>query len=574
MRTTLRYLFALSRGFRLRLLWSLTLGLCNIIAGLIFIYISKGIVDIATGRQEGNMWHEVAFLALMLVLRLAISGLRQWVNGRTTQQLVNSLRGRLFHSVLNAEWHGREDRKSGDVMSRIGEDLRVVVGCITSDIPAIVLSLFQLVAASWFLFQMQPQLLWILFCILPFAILLSKIYYKKMRRLTREIRTEEADIQSHIQESVENRPLLLSLQRTGLMSDRLDSRQWTLFGTYSRRLRFSISTHLLIQAGFSVGYYTAFVWAAHGLMTGAVTYGMMTALLQLVAQVQNPILNLSSLFPGLVQATTASDRLREIDNESPSSEKGEAPSPQRVQGESLLLGLRLSHVTYRYPDATHDVLHDFSHTFLPGTSTAIIGPTGSGKTTLVRLLLGLLQPTEGEISFIHEVPIEPHSVERGEAPSLQALADQVLITPGEKKRGESPSLCYVPQGNSLLSGTIRDNLQLGKLDATDAEMHDALQRACALFVYDLPEGLDTVCGEKGSGLSEGQAQRIAIARALLQPGSILLLDEASSALDPDTERQILEDLQRQQLGKTLIWVTHHMAVLDYMQHTLLIEDLH
>jgi len=551
MKSQLKFVYDQSKGFRVRLLWGLTLGILNIACGLLFIYISKGIVDIATGRAEGNLWVHVGYLATMLVLRLGVSSLRQWVNGRTHQRLVNAIRGRFFGMVLNSPWHGREELKSGDVMSRISEDLRVVVGCITGDIPAIILSFIQLLAASWFLFSLQPKLLLVLALILPFALALSKLYYKTTRRLTKQIRSEEADIQSHIQESVQNRALLLSLQRTGLMSDRLQTRQGQLFGTYSQRLRFSIRTRLLIQAGFSVGYYTAFVWSAYGLMNGSVTYGMMTALLQLVAQVQNPILDLSTLFPAIVQATTAADRLQELTPtetsvvpQSHHSSLDEKDSPK---------GLLLSKVCYRYPDGGEDVLHDFTYTFAPGSSTAIVGPTGSGKSTLIRLLLGLLQPDSGTIELLN--------------PDGSPVPSSSSVDSMER----ASSICYVPQGNSLLSGTIRDNLLLGNLDATEEEMHDALRRASALFVCDLPMGLDSPCGEKGSGLSEGQAQRIAIARALLQPGSILIMDEASSALDPDTERQILEELQQQQLGKTLIWVTHHLVVREYMQNWLRVD---
>jgi len=557
----LRFFYEQSYGFRLRLLWSLTLGLLNIICGLIFIYISKTIVDVATGRVEGNMWQYVGYLALMLLLRLGVSGFRQWVSGRIHQQLYNTLRERLFRSVLNSPWHGREDIKSGDVMSRMSEDLRVVVNCIDSDIPAIVLSFFQLLAASWFLFSMMPNLLYVLLLILPIALALSKLYYKTMRKLTKQIREEESDVVSHVQESVQNRSLLLSLRRTDLMSERLQHRHEHLFQTFSRRLHFSIRTRLLVQSGFSVGYYTAFVWAAYGLLKGTVTYGMMTALLQLVGQVQGPILDLSTLFPAIVQACTAAERLQELHPENPVA-KVQEPFADRKSDFAILqqgsepLGLQLSNIAYRYPDGGEDVLKDFSCIFAPGSSTAIVGPTGSGKSTLVRLLLGLIEPTEGTIELITT-----------EGSLLVDTSDTLPI----HKAGRGGALCYVPQGNSLLSGTIRDNLLLGKLDATDEEMHDALRRACALFVYDLPQGLDSPCGEKGSGLSEGQAQRVAIARALLQPGSILILDEASSALDPDTEQQILEDLQRNQLGKTLIWVTHHMAVRDYMQNCLVVE---
>lgn len=558
MKKQLRYFFEQSSGFRLRLLWGLTLGLLNIVCGLLFIYISKGLVDIATGKAEGSLWQHVGYLAFMLVLRLAISGLRQWVMGRTQQRLVNSMRSRLFRMVLNSPWHGREDLKSGDVMSRISEDLRVVVDCITNHLPAIVLCCFQLFAASWFLFTLQPKLLLVLFLILPFALVLSKLYYKTMRRLTKQIRTEESDIMSHIQESVQNRALLLSLQRTGLMSERLISRHSQLFGTYSHRLRFSIRTRLLIQSGFSIGYYTTFVWAVYGLMTGSVTYGMMTALLQLVAQVQSPILDLSSLFPSIVQAGTAAERLEEIQYQP--KEKTQTTTQAVALSGQMPFGLGLSHVCYRYPDGGEDILKDFSCTFPAGSSTAIIGPTGSGKTTLVRLLLGLLTPDSGSVDLLD-----------AEGRACGKPTVQMEGIPDNKSQDYPSPIAYVPQGNSLLSGSIRDNLLLGRLDASEEDLHDALRRASALFVFDLPQGLDAPCGEKGSGLSEGQAQRIAIARALLQPGSILILDEASSALDPDTERQILEELQQQDLGKTLIWVTHHMVVRDYMQNCILVD---
>lgn len=542
----LKYFYLQSEGLRGRILLGMLLGLLNITLGLAFIYVSKDIVDVATGKLEGDMWHYVALLALLLTLRMAVVGWRQWVNGRTQQRLTNEMRSRLFHAVLNSPWHGREDRNSGDVMSRMSEDLRVVVACVAGELPATVVSVFQLLAACWVLFSLQPKLLLLLLLIFPVAMALSKVYYKTMRRLTKEVRTQESDIQSHVQESVQNRSLLLSLQRTGLMSSRLAKLQSKLLDTFSHRLRFSISTRILILGGFNIGYYTAFVWAAYGLMMGSVTYGMMTALLQLVAQVQTPILDLSTLFPSIVQACTAGERLQEISSREP-MEKQPVEVEETPSAVDSAVGLSLEHVSYRYPDGDRDVLHDFSCRFVPGSRTAIIGPTGSGKSTLIRLLLGLLTPTDGKVKLLSSNGM----------PSSTYVRDHIS---------------YVPQGNSLLSGTIRQNLQLGKLDATDDEMREVLRRASALFVYDMPLGLDTVCGEKGSGLSEGQAQRIAIARALLQPGSILIMDEASSALDPNTERQILEELHQQQLGKTLIWVTHHMVVRDYMDQCLEVSD--
>lgn len=528
MKECAKYLLKLSRGHRPGLILAMVLGVVNVGLGLYFIWVSKGVVDVATSHDAAAFWPMVALMAGVMVLRLALMGCRQYIIQHTNIRLVNSIRQRLFHEVMDAPWQGREGMAVGDVMSRLGEDLRVVTTCLTNDVPSLILSGCQLLAASWFLFMLQPSLLWALLALTPVAIVLSKAFYKITRRLTQQIRQEEADITSHMQESLLNRPLLLSLQRVPLMVERLMGRQQQLFDTYHSRIRFTIQTRLFIHFTFMAGYTLAFVWGAHGIMLGTVTYGMMTAFLQLVAQVQHPILSMSELLPQLVQATTATERLKALSNQAaetavPATEKNAPTTPQDIT---------LQHVSFRYPDGEKYILQDLTLTLPAGSATSIVGPTGSGKSTLVRLLLGLIKPVSGTVDVANQ------------------------------------RIAYVPQGNSLLRGTIRDNLLLGKLDATDEELREALRRASALFVYDLPQGLDTPCGEKGSGLSEGQAQRIAIARALLQPGTVMILDEASSALDPDTERQILEEIQHTQTGKTLIWVTHHEVVKEYMQRVV------
>lgn len=531
MRSTIKYLWQLSRKHRPELFWVVLLGLLNVAFSLYFIWVSKELVDIATTHQ-GAFWPKVVELGIVMLLRILIMGIRQFLVNHSDIKLTNSIRQRLFSQAMNAPWRGREDMAVGDVMSRLGEDVRVVVSCLTSDMPQLVLSICQLLAASWFLFVLQPALLWAVLAITPVALLMSKIFYKTTRRLTQKIREEEADINSHLQESLLNRAMLISLQRVSLMIERLMGKQGQLYDTYKRRIAFTVQARLFIHFTFMAGYAASFVWGAHGIMLGTVTYGMMTAFLQLVAQVQGPMLTLSELLPKMVQSTTAADRLRALSNNAEdiavdsvlsNTEKNTPSSPQDIT---------LQNISFRYIDGEKYILKDLSLTLPAGSATAIVGPTGSGKSTLVRLLLGLLKPTKGSINT------------------------------GNQR------IAYVPQGNSLLRGTIRDNLQLGKLDATEEEMREALRRASALFVYDLPQGLDTPCGEKGSGLSEGQAQRIAIARALLQPGTVMILDEASSALDPQTERQILEEIQHTQTGKTLIWVTHHEVVKEYMTHVV------
>lgn len=529
MKECVKYIWHLSRGHRTALLCTTVIGLANIGLGLFFIWVCKGVIDIATNHTATSIWQMVGIMAATMLLRLVLTGVRQYISNSTSVRLTNDIRQRLFTQIMHAPWRGREDMAVGDIMSRLGEDLRVVVTCLTATLPSIILSAFQLIAASWFLFVLQPALLWILLAITPIAILMSKVYYKTTRKLTELIRKGEADITSHMQESLLNRPLLLSLQRVPLMTSRLDSKQNTLYSSYHSRINFSVRTRLFVHATFMAGYASAFVWSAYGIMIGSVTYGMMTAFLQLVAQVQNPILNMSEMLPQLVQSTTSADRLRDL------CDDRETVSPSHLPEAPLVTETKdiiLQNVSFRYHDGNRDILNRFSLHIKAGSAVSVVGPTGSGKSTLVKLLLGLLQPTEG-----------------------------IIDTAGQ-------SIAYVPQGNSLLRGTIRENLLLGKPDATDSELQNALAKASALFVYDLPQGIDSPCSEKGSGLSEGQAQRIAIARALLQPGTVMILDEASSALDPQTERQILEEIQHMQTGKTIIWVTHHEVVKEYMQEVV------
>ena len=209
-------------------------------------------------------------------------------------------------------------------------------------------------------------------------------------------------------------------------------------------------------------------------------------------------------------------------------------------------GIRLENITYAYDDSSHNVIDNMYFDFKPGTCTAVLGETGGGKTTIVRLILALLRPQQGQVVIYDG-------------------SNASTITPRHRC-----NLVYVPQGNTLMSGTIRDNLLLGKPDATEAEMAEALDKSCAGFVYELPDGIDTTCSEKGGGLSEGQAQRIAIARALLRNRPIMIFDESTSALDTDTERDLLRNILSDN-DKTIIFVTHRQAVVEYCHQTLRVD---
>jgi ABC-type multidrug transport system fused ATPase/permease subunit len=304
----------------------------------------------------------------------------------------------------------------------------------------------------------------------------------------------------------------------------------TIYKRVMDKTVYNIYTRGFIQFGFSAGYAAAFLWGVFGIMNGSATFGMMTAFLQLVGQIQRPIMNLSNQISPLINSITSAERLDEIDT-LPSEDKG----PQVRLGSNV--GVCFKGVTYAYPDSERTILDGFSYDFKPGTTTALTGQTGIGKSTVMRLILALLNPDKGKITMYD----------------------------GERTVEASPSsrcnVVYVPQGNTLMSGTVRDNLLLGNPSATDEHLKAALYNAVAEFVYDLPDGLDTYCGEKGAGLSEGQAQRICIARSLLKEGSVLLLDEPTSALDPQTEEELIVRLKRSMSGRTVIVVTHRDLTL-------------
>jgi ABC-type multidrug transport system fused ATPase/permease subunit len=270
-----------------------------------------------------------------------------------------------------------------------------------------------------------------------------------------------------------------------------------------------------------------------------ITFGQMTAFLQLVFRIQGPARDWTRLAPAFVGVFTAAERLMEL-----------REAPQEQQGESVLMpspcGVRLEAVSYTYDDGGEPVVSNLSFDFRPGTCTAVLGETGAGKTTLVRLILALIRPQQGRVEVY--------------ADGCSHVVSPLLRC----------NFVYVPQGNTLLSGTIRDNLLMGCPDATDDELWRVLRLVCGDFVATLPQGLDTVCTEAGGGLSEGQAQRIAIARALLRNRSIMLFDEATSALDPDTERQLLENILSDH-SKTVIFITHRPAVVDYCDQVLRVE---
>lgn len=532
----LRWIYRFTRRQR----WAMAVMLlCHVLlAGCAvgFVYVSKKLVDVAVamvqGTEGGDLWQWGLSMVCIVLARVGLNALRSYLQVRTEIRLKNGLRRRLFDVLLRMQNDGGARRHSGDVLSRMQEDVRLVSNVCAASLPNMFGTLLQFAAAFVFLMILEPWLGLVVLVIAPLGVIAGKFVSVRVRKLTHDIRESDAKVQSHLQESVQNITLLQSMEYTDASASSLGELQGGLYGNELRRARFSILSRVIMTLAFQAAQTVAFLWAVFGISKGTVTYGMMTAFLQLVAQIQRPLVEMSSQVPSLIHATASIDRIIELEA---------LPCEDDAQSQMLegTAGVCLDEVSFSYPDSHKPVLENFTHDFRPGSRTAVVGPTGVGKSTMIRLLLSLLRPQTGTIS-------------------VYTSAQSMAVSPATRC-----NLVYVPQGNSLFSGTIRDNLLMGNPDATEEQLRKVLHTAAADFVFDLPGGLDSQCFESGAGLSEGQAQRIAIARALLRPGSILLLDEFSSALDAETEAILMQRLTDDHPDHTMIFITHREKIIDY-----------
>ena len=529
-----------SRGIRLNILVRIMAGLLQTGLALCVVWLSKRLIDdVAMRGTMSEMAIQALLIAAAVVAGVSIRQLNQYLANKAFIKKVAELRLTIFSQLFNRRLFEANDIHSGDVTSRMAKDIDAVSETLAVQLPQVVVMTIQLVGAFLLMRWFDSRLAWALILITPLAIIIGKYISHRLKRITLSIREDESRIMARIQESVELNVVLRALQGERWMQDRVEELQDRQTANYIRRSRFMVFSRFALGCTFGLGYMLAFVWGAYGLRTGAITFGVMTSFLQLVGQIQQPILSLLGAFPSIIYSTASIDRLKEM-------EHGE--EKQSCDGEDIttrtLLGIRMDNVTFRYAKGDREVMSNFSHDFRPGTKTAILGTTGAGKTTLFRLILNFIQPDSGEVTFYGN--------------GFSHAADKSM----------RKNVVFVPQGNTLISGTIRNNLLMAKPDASDEELHTALHTSCADFVFDLPQGIDTVLSEHGGGLSEGQAQRIAIARGLLRPGAVFLLDEISSALDEDTERELFSRLFAARPSTTILLITHRKKVASLCDERL------
>lgn len=540
-RAIMRWLWKAWCGNRKQALLNALVGLISVAVSLLQVAAFKYAIDVASGVIHGNLYLAIGYISLLVLASFGLNISSVWIKNILGIKAQNRMQQKMLERILRSEWRGRERMHSGDVLNRLEFDVNNVVVFLTETIPSAISVLAMFLGAFFYLFSMDKLLSVLVVIMLPLFVAVSKIYVGQMRKLTRKVRDSDSKVQSVLQETIQHRMLIKTMESDVEMVNRLENTQSELRGNVIRKTKFTVLSNFIINFGFAFGYLVAFFWAAVRLSRHTLSFGGMTAFLQLVNKIQGPARDLTKLIPAFVSVFTAAERLMELEE-----------NPLEEQGEPIFLdapcGIRLNHVTYSYNQQDDEVIKDLNFDFKPGSSTAILGETGAGKTTLIRLILALIKPQKGTVEIYNEDISNP-------------------ISPRHRC-----NLVYVPQGNTLMSGTIRDNLKLGKQNATEEELQEVLRLCCADFVYDLPKGLDTSCSERGAGLSEGQAQRITIARSLLRNRSIMLFDEATSALDPETEKQVLHNLLCNH-RKTVIFITHRPAVKEYCDQILKIKKI-
>lgn len=526
-------MFTYIRRYRAVVGIHILLGIFGTALSLLSSVAMKTLIDVVTGFQTGAIFTAAAWMAGMLLGSAAMQAAASRIAAVINIRVQNGIQAEVYDRMLRTDWASLEQFRSGDLLNRLNTDVTSVSGGVTGLLPSFVTAAVQFLGSLMIILCYDPVMALIALIGAPLSVLCSRTLVRRMRSYNRRMKDISSEVMSFHEDSLRN---LTSIKAFGIMDgfrDRMCAMQGKYRETYLDYNRFSVIAGfvmsivgLLVSAG-------CFGWGVYRLWTHAISYGAMMMFLQLTTMLRSAFSSLIGLVPTAVSITTSAGRLMAV------ADLPEEPGARETAPVPDACTVELRDVTFAYPGG-EPVLEHVDFRARPGEIVALTGASGEGKTTMIRLMLGLVRPEDGSVC-------------------LTGADGQCLPVSAATRAAFS----YVPQGNTVFAGTIADNLRMVRPEATDAELIAALETACAYdFVRQLPDGIYARTGELGHGLSEGQAQRIAVARAVLRGAPVLLLDEATSALDEATEQRMLENLMHSGRVQTCVLITHRAATAE------------
>ncbi len=534
------WLMRYSKPFLGRMTILLIIDILLSLSSVVLALVSKHIID--TSVQGANVMVYIGAYVVVVLLSELLTVVSSLMSVMVNERFSFGIRKQLYEKIIHCHWMDVKKYHTGDLMTRLTSDAGNIADGIIYTIPSIIQLIVELLVTFCTLFYFEPLLAVLALLIAPIAALVSVLVGRRLKKLQIKVQQTEAAYRSYLQESLANLLVVKSFANEEYAVDRLVDLREDRFKWVLKKNRLGVVSSTIMGLAFQLGYIAAYTVGSIQLSRNEISYGTMSVFITLVNRVQAPIMGLAQNLPKIVSILASAGRIIELEN---------MEEEERAEDniDTTQVGVEMKNVTFGYVPMEH-VLEEASLTIRPGEFVAIVGESGIGKTTLIRLIMSFMSNYDGTITFTNA---------RGEKETANALTRQFIS--------------YVPQGNTLFSGTIRENIHMGALGATEEEMIEALKLASAYdFVMELPNGIDTVIGERGHGISEGQAQRIAIARALVRKAPFLVLDEATSSLDEKTELAVLQGIQNLTPKPTCLLITHRRSVLSYCDREIRLSN--
>jgi ATP-binding cassette subfamily B protein len=517
------------------------LGGTSSILGIYRVLISKALIDAATHAETGKMLNTLIIFAIFIAIEILIQTITSKLSVKSYLEICNNIQKNFYKKIMYAKWAPFNKYHSGDILTRLTSDADAVTNLLINVIPNMITNIVLLLGSFLMLLYFNSTLAIIAFLFSPLPLIISKFYSTKLKKIYKKLQQKESQYRSFLHESIQNITIVkaFSLENTNLIQINTIQKE-KLDLTLSKNNLTIISNTIFSLSSWFI-FFLVYTWGVTKLSKGTITFGTITALLQLINNIKDPFSNIATSIPKIGSTLASAERLIEI-------EDLESDIFDTTGTYMDKAGIEFNNVSFSYENS-NSILKDINLTINPNQTVALIGSSGEGKTTLIRILLSLTYPTTGKIFLTNKI-------------------GKLDVTATTRRM-----ISYVPQGNTLFSGTIYDNVKFGNLDATEEDIKAALRAACALdFIDILPNGLNCVIGEGGQGLSEGQAQRISIARALIKKAPILILDEATSALDSDTEINVLKSIKNLNPTPTCLIITHRHTALKICNRVLKLDN--